>query len=92
MSCGAVEALAEAIPKAYDDPKLLEEYCRSLKYLMHKGKAPLPPYNFCNYELYVYYTMLYSFARTRIVALNSEFENNNRSFLELLWIAHTLVI
>ena len=37
MSCGAVEVLAEAIPKAYDDPKLLEEYCRSLKYLMHKG-------------------------------------------------------
>ena len=46
MSCGAVEVLAEAIPKAYDDLKLLEEYCRSLKYLMHKGKAPLPPYNF----------------------------------------------
>ena len=37
MTCGAVEVLAEAIPKAYDDPKLLEEYCRSLKYLMHKG-------------------------------------------------------
>ena len=37
MNCGAIEVLAEAIPKAYDDPKLLEEYCRSLKYLMHKG-------------------------------------------------------
>ena len=37
MNCGAIEVFAEAIPKAYDDPKLLEEYCRSLKYLMHKG-------------------------------------------------------
>jgi len=37
ISCGVTEVLAEAIPKAYNDPKLLEEYCRCLKYLHHKG-------------------------------------------------------
>ncbi|XP_065882670.1 uncharacterized protein [Dysidea avara] len=37
IHCGALETFADAIPKAYDDPKLIEEYCRSLKYLMHKA-------------------------------------------------------
>ena len=46
ISCGAVEVLAEAIPKAYDDPKLLVEYCRSLKYLMHKGTLVFSSYKF----------------------------------------------
>ena len=37
IHCGALEAFADVIPKAYDDPELIEEYCRSLKYLMQKG-------------------------------------------------------